>query len=178
MNKSKIILVLTLIGFLSFSILLSTPTKATPTLKEESSSSEIHRIEYLKEKQLLKNNRIKNNVEKEIIEIEVTVEQSSEETIEYSEYFYDASDLMYYGVIYADGYRYTFYQESVLSGDGLNIPGRRSDYDTGFIRDEYGNICLASSDLAYGTIVQTLWGQGCVYDCGCSSGTLDVYLCW
>lgn len=178
MNKNKIILTLTLIGFLCLNILSSIPVKATPISKEKLFSSEIHRIECLKEKQLLKNNRIKNNVKQEVVEIEIAVEQSSEEVMEYSEYFYDASDLMYYGVIYADGYRYTFYQEAVLSGDGLSISGRWSDYNTGFVRDTYGNICLASSDLAYGTIIQTPWGQGCVYDCGCSSGTLDVYLCW
>lgn len=186
MNKNKLTLIFILIGFLCLNLLLKFPTKAAE-LEKSIFFSETHRIECLKEKQLLKDNRVKEkkNIEEETILVEIEEETATEqeviikeETIEYAEYIYDASDLMYHGVIYAGGYRYTFYQESVLPGDGLSIPGRWSDYNTGFVRDGEGNICLASSDLVYGTIVQTPWGQGCIYDCGCSSGTLDVYLCW
>lgn len=89
---------------------------------------------------------------------------------------YSFDELMWMGVIYWGDYRWTYYSESVLPGEGLNIPGRYTD-ETGFVCDENGYICLASSDLGYGTIVSTPFGRmGCVYDSGCPSGTLDVYV--
>ena len=89
---------------------------------------------------------------------------------------YSFDELMWMGVIYWGDYRWTYYSESVLPGEGLNIPGRYTD-ETGFVCDGNGYICLASSDLGYGTIVSTPFGRmGCVYDSGCPSGTLDVYV--
>ena len=46
--------------------------------------------------------------------------------------------------------------------------------------DGDGNLCLASNDLPYGTVVNVPFGSGTavVYDCGCSSGILDVYVAW
>lgn len=80
------------------------------------------------------------------------------------------------GVIYYGGYRYTWYSEKVLPGKGLNIPGRHSDGN--FVRDGDGYIVLASQDLPKGTVVQTPFGPGKVYDyCGVS-GTIDVYVSW
>ena len=92
----------------------------------------------------------------------------------YSEYI--PHDLMYHGVIYWGGWRWTWYSENVLPGPGLKIPGRWSDGN--FVRDENGYICLASDDLDWGTYVDTPWGPGRVYDCGCASGTIDVYVSW
>lgn len=80
------------------------------------------------------------------------------------------------GVVYFNGYRYTWYSEKVLPGLKLNIPGRHSDGT--FVRDAENNICLASSDLTWGTYVDTMWGMGRVYDSGCASGTIDVYVSW
>ena len=80
------------------------------------------------------------------------------------------------GVVYANGYRYTYYSERVLPGKGLKIPGRHSDGD--FVRDGDGYICVASSDLAKGTVVDTPFGKGKVYDTGCQSGTIDIYCSW
>ena len=80
------------------------------------------------------------------------------------------------GVIYYNGYRFTYYSEKVLPGKGLNIPGRHSDGD--FVRDGDGYICVASSDLKKGTVVQTPFGPGKVYDSGCPSGTIDIYVSW
>ena len=77
------------------------------------------------------------------------------------------------GIIYADGYKYTWYSEKVLPGGGLNIPGRHSDGN--YVRDEDEYIVLASSDLPKGTIVETPFGTGKVYDSGCASGVIDVY---
>lgn len=89
---------------------------------------------------------------------------------------YSPEYLMNMGVVYDGGWRYTWYSERVLPGGGLNIPGRWSDGN--FVRDENGYICVASSDLAKGTILETPWGTAKVYDCGCASGTIDMYVSW
>ncbi len=81
------------------------------------------------------------------------------------------------GVVYYNGHRETWYSQKVLPGGGLNIPGRHVASD-GTIRDADGYICVASSDLAKGTIVETSLGTGKVYDSGCSSGTVDIYTNW
>ncbi len=81
------------------------------------------------------------------------------------------------GVVYYNGHRETYYSQRVLPGGGLNIPGRHIAGD-GTIRDENGYLCLASSDHARGTIVQTSLGPGIVYDSGCASGTIDIYTDW
>ena len=110
---------------------------------------------------------------------EPIIEDTEEENVEVSEdpaAAYSFDELMWMGVIYWGDYRWTYYSESVLPGEGLNIPGRYTD-ETGFVCDGNGYICLASSDLSYGTIVSTPFGRmGCVYDSGCPSGTLDVYV--
>lgn len=110
---------------------------------------------------------------------EPIIEDTEEESTEVSEdpaAAYSFDELIWMGVIYWGDYRWTYYSESVLPGEGLNIPGRYTD-ETGFVCDGNGYICLASSDLSYGTIVSTPFGRmGCVYDSGCPSGTLDVYV--
>lgn len=80
------------------------------------------------------------------------------------------------GEIYADGYRYTWYSEKVLPGRGLNIPGRYSDGN--YVRDENDYIVLASIDLPEGTVMETPFGWGKVYDVCPTSGTIDVYVSW
>ena len=80
--------------------------------------------------------------------------------------------------IESDGdYQYTWYSQQVLPGGGLDIPGRHVD-DEGYICDGDGNIVLASSDLEQGSVVETPYGTGKVYDTGCPSGILDVYTNW
>ncbi len=81
------------------------------------------------------------------------------------------------GVVYYNGHRETYYSQKVLPGGGLNIPGRHVASD-GTIRDADGYICVASSDLPWGSIVETSLGTGKVYDCGCASGTIDIYTDW
>ena len=78
------------------------------------------------------------------------------------------------GVIYANGYKYTYYSERVLPGPGLKIPGRHSDGN--FVRDGDGYICVASCDLPKGTVVATPFGEGKVYDVCGESGTIDIYV--
>lgn len=78
------------------------------------------------------------------------------------------------GVVYWNDTRYTWYSQNVLPGGGLDIPGRHVGGDD-FIYDGDGYIVVASSDYAYGTTVETPFGQGKVYDTGCDSGTIDIY---
>lgn len=59
----------------------------------------------------------------------------------------------------------------------VDIPGKHVAED-GTIRDEDGFICVASSDLPFYSLVMTSVGPGKVYDCGCSSGIIDVYTTW
>ena len=75
----------------------------------------------------------------------------------YEEY-YSPRDLRFLGVIYAGDWRWTWYSQKVLPGGGLAIPGRHVD-ENGFVCDENGRICLASSDLAWGTVVSTPFGK-------------------
>lgn len=81
------------------------------------------------------------------------------------------------GVNYYNGRRETWYSQRVLPGGGLNIPGRHVAED-GTVRDGDGYICVAASDLAYGTVVDTSLGAGKVYDSGCDPNTTDVYVAW
>ena len=81
------------------------------------------------------------------------------------------------GVNYFNGHKETWYSQKVLPGGGLKIPGRHVD-SRGLVCDGDGYICVASSDYKKGTIVETSLGTGKVYDCGCASGTIDIYTNW
>ncbi len=81
------------------------------------------------------------------------------------------------GVVYYNGHRETWYSQRVLPGGGLSIPGRHVASD-GTVRDGDGYICVASSDLKQGTVVETTLGTAKVYDSGCSTGTVDIYTDW
>ncbi len=81
------------------------------------------------------------------------------------------------GVVYYNGHRETWYSQKVLPGGGLSIPGRHVA-DDGTVRDGDGYICVASSDLKQGTVVETTLGTAKVYDSGCSEGTVDIYTNW
>lgn len=89
-----------------------------------------------------------------------------------------AEDFQTAGVVYDEsGTRYTWYSEQVLPGGGLDIPGRYTD-EAGFVRDAAGNVVVASSDYEKGTAIDTPFGPGVVYDTGCASGTVDIYVGW
>ena len=100
----------------------------------------------------------------------------SEETIVTPKNKYTPSQFRRDGVIYYDGWTFTWYSERVLPGGGLSIPGRWSDGN--FVRDRDGYIVIASSDLQQGTVIDTPFGEGKVYDSGCASGVIDVYVSW
>lgn len=83
------------------------------------------------------------------------------------------ADFMRAGVVHSDGNKYTYYSESVLPGGGLKIPGRHTS--GGFVRDADGYIVLANDD-PIGTVIETPWGTGRVYDRGTSGNHYDVYV--
>ena len=89
-------------------------------------------------------------------------------------------DLKTAGVVYDGGTRYTWYSERVLPGGGLtelNENGRAHD-EAGRVVDADGYIAVASSDHEKGAVLDTPWGAAKVYDCGCDSGTVDIYTAW
>ena len=77
------------------------------------------------------------------------------------------------GIISDGQYTYTWYSEKVLPGGGLNIPGRHSDGN--YVRDENDYIVLASGSLPQGTVIETPFGAGKVYDVCETPGVIDVY---
>lgn len=124
----------------------------------------------------------------EYVEPETVIESATEtayietEATYYSEPsyvgYYSPYDLQTMGVITWGGYRYTYYSELVLPGDGLAIEGRHVD-EYGFVCDGNGYICVASSSLPWGTVVDTPFGrQGMVYDSGCAWDVIDCYVHW
>ena len=108
----------------------------------------------------------------------ISTKYTQEETVPKDETLYSAADFQYLGVINYNGWRWTWYTERMFPGPGLNIPGRHTD-ENGYICDENDFLCIATYELAQGTIVKTPFGKrGKVYDTGCPYGTLDVYTSW
>ena len=82
---------------------------------------------------------------------------------------------MFRGVVYWNGYKFTYYSEKVLPGGGLRIPGRHVNAD-GYVADEEGYIVLAG-DAPMGSVFETPFGyKGKIYDRGTSGNHLDVYI--
>jgi hypothetical protein len=91
---------------------------------------------------------------------------------------YSPSDLRQAGAFTWNGWKWTYYSERILPGNGLWIPGRYTDSD-GFVCDENGYICLASTSVSRHTTLITPFGRiGKVYDTGCAYGVMDVYVNW
>ena len=115
--------------------------------------------------------------EEELTESEAAEEEEADSSTS-EEVIVTAAEFKRDGVKQWNGWRWTWYSERVLPGGGLNIPGRHTD-ESGYVCDEDGYICLASGSLKKGTVVETPFGrEGKVYDSGCASGTLDVYVNW
>lgn len=156
---------------------ISTTQKPTKASQEKEKKKEEKKEKKKEEKKVEK----KAPEQKVVEEVEATkpVEvEAKEENYNKIETYYNPTDLQYSGVLYWGGYKWTWYSERILPGYGLNIPYRHTDGD-GFVCDEDGYICLASSDLSKGTVVSTPFGKmGKIYDCGCASGVLDVYVNW
>lgn len=95
-----------------------------------------------------------------------------------SEKIYSASYFRRMGVLRWGGWHWTWYSKKVLPGNGLHIPGRHID-DDGYVCDENDYICLASSTLSKGKVLDTPLGKkGKIYDSGCAADTIDVYVSW
>lgn len=93
-----------------------------------------------------------------------------------SSVLYSANKFKNIGVVYWNGWKWTWYSQRVLPGGGLRIPGRHVD-NNGYVCDGNNYICLASSTLPYGTVINTPFGkQGKIYDTGCAADTIDVYV--
>lgn len=112
---------------------------------------------------------------------DTSYENDEEETVyvDSTDAFVSPSELRNMGIVSYGDYRYTWYSELALPGEGLDIPGRHVD-ENGYVCDENGYICLASDSLDKGTVIYTPLGKdGKVYDCGPGSDDiLDVYVSW
>lgn len=106
-----------------------------------------------------------------------TVSEDEEEVR--NDLFYSAPYFMQMGELYDDEWRYTWYSENVLPGGGLDIPGRHVDGE-GYVVDSEERLVAASEDIPYGTKINVPFGSGVavVRDCGCPSGTIDIYVSW
>ena len=79
------------------------------------------------------------------------------------------------GVNYYNGSRETWYSSNVL------YHHRTSEWtvdSNGVYRDAEGYVVVARSDKSQGSIIDTSFGAGKVYDSGCAAGTTDIYTNW
>lgn len=92
-----------------------------------------------------------------------------------SKALYTLAQFMFTGAVNWNGYKFTFYSQSVLPGSGLAIPGRHVN-DDGYVADEDDYIVLAG-DAEKGTVFPTPFGyEGKIYDRGTVGNHLDVYI--
>ena len=79
------------------------------------------------------------------------------------------------GVNWYNGWRETYYSSRVLYH--YMTPQWTAGSD-GVYRDSDGYVIVSSSSESYGTITDTSFGAGKVYDTGCPYGTHDIYVNW
>ncbi|MBK0419135.1 hypothetical protein JD276_08820 [Leucobacter sp. CSA1] len=92
-----------------------------------------------------------------------------------SDALYTLEQFMFSGVVNWGGYKFTYYSQQVLPGQGLQIPGRHVNA-AGYVSDGDGYIVLAGS-APKGTVVDTPFGsRGKIYDRGTFGNHLDVYI--
>ena len=85
------------------------------------------------------------------------------------------SSFLTQGVVYSNGYKFTYYSQSVLPGGGLSIPGRHVS-GAGYVSDGDGYIVAAGS-LPLGTVVPTPFGASAkIYDRGTTGNHIDIYI--
>lgn len=88
---------------------------------------------------------------------------------------YTLDDFLFRGAINWGGYKFTYYSQQVLPGEGLAVPGRHVNA-AGYVSDADGFIVLAGS-APKGTVYDTPFGyQGKIYDRGTVGTHLDVYI--
>ena len=79
------------------------------------------------------------------------------------------------GVLHSKNYRFTWYSSKVLYH--YRTPEWTTD-DANIYRDKDGYVVIASYSHKMGTVIDTPFGEGKVYDkCGVA-GTIDVYVNW
>lgn len=100
-------------------------------------------------------------------------QQQQQQTAQQQSYSGDSGSFKSQGVIYQNGIRYTYYSSNVLYH--YRTPEWNAGSD-GIYRDSAGYIVVASSDYSQGSVVSTPFGAGKVYDSGCASGTIDIYV--
>ena len=106
------------------------------------------------------------------------VETQTSESVQATTAAYSGSSFRTCGVIWYNGYKWTWYSQRILPGGGLDIPGRHVD-ESGYVCDGEGYICIASCDLAKGTVIDSPLGKPAkVYDYCPTSGTIDTYTNW
>lgn len=82
---------------------------------------------------------------------------------------------MFQGIVFSNGYKFSYYSQSVLPGGALNIPGRHVNAQ-GFVCDGDGYI-VAANNAPKGTIIQTPFGAPAkVYDRGTYGNHVDIYI--
>lgn len=81
------------------------------------------------------------------------------------------------GINYYGGVKESYYSQQVLSGGGLQIPGRHVASD-GTIRDADNYIVVASDTQPKGATGQSSLGAYKVYDTGVGHSGIDVYTNW
>ena len=88
---------------------------------------------------------------------------------------YTLAQFMFSGAVEWGGYKFTYYSQQVLPGQGLEVPGRHVNED-GYVSDGDGFVVLAGS-APKGTVFPTPFGyQGKIYDRGTVGNHLDVYI--
>ena len=81
------------------------------------------------------------------------------------------------GKVSFNGHFETWYSQRVLPGKGLKIPGRHVT-DDGLVRDQNGNICVATTLVGMGQEIATSLGTGVRYDTCSTPNTVDIYTNW
>lgn len=88
---------------------------------------------------------------------------------------FSLEEFMFKGAINWGGYKFTYYSQQVLPGEGLEVPGRHVN-PAGYVADADGFIVMAGS-APKGTVYDTPFGyQGKIYDRGTVGNHLDVYI--
>lgn len=79
------------------------------------------------------------------------------------------------GVYYFNGRKETYYSSKVLYHKDTSEWILDSE---GMYRTADGYYVVASNDYQKGTIINISKGKAKVLDCGCDTGTVDVYVNW